>query len=74
MNESALYYRLFNLLIKFDGLYWYWSPKEAGWIMDQNLATEHLNTGNFIDMSAEEVEKRILDSRRNSHKPVKIES
>jgi hypothetical protein len=74
MNESALYYRLYNLLIKFDGLYWYWSPNETGWVLDQNLATEHLNKGNFIGISEEEVEKYILNSRRNSHSPLKIES
>jgi hypothetical protein len=59
MNESVLYFRIDNLLIKFDGLYWYWSPRENDWILDQNLAIEHCNNRNFIRISEEEVKEYL---------------
>jgi len=59
MNESVLYFRIHNLLIKFDGLYWWWSPKDKDWILDQNLAIEHCNNRNFIRIPYEEVKKYL---------------
>ncbi len=73
MDESALYYRLHNLLIKFDGLYWYWSPKQESWIIDQHLAIEHSQNRNFIEISEEEADKYIVHSGRIFRERVKIE-
>jgi hypothetical protein len=63
MDESALYYRVNNLLIKFDGLYWYWSPKQGRWILDQNLAMEHQRNRDFIDISEKEAENYLTITR-----------
>jgi hypothetical protein len=54
MKESVLYYRRNNVLIKFDGLYWSWSPEQKNWNLNQNLATEHFHTRDFIHIPEEE--------------------
>jgi hypothetical protein len=65
MDESALYYRVNNLLIKFDGFYWYWSPGQERWVSDQNLATEHRQNRNFVDISEQEAENYITTARHD---------
>jgi hypothetical protein len=61
MGESALYYRNRNLLIKFNGLYWYWSPAESGWISDRNLQQENWFMRDLTSISEEEAQKTIMN-------------
>jgi hypothetical protein len=62
MGESALYFRKRNLLIKFDGLYWYWSPTERGWIIDEDLPKENWYIRDLTYLSEEEVKKTIKNN------------
>ena len=61
MGESALYYRTRNLLIKFNGLYWYWSPAESGWISDRNLQKENWFMRDLVSISEEEAQKTLMN-------------
>jgi hypothetical protein len=62
MGESALYFLKRNLLIKFDGLYWYWSPVEGSWILEKNLAKENGNISDLIYISEKEAKKFIKNN------------
>ncbi|MFA5347933.1 MAG: hypothetical protein WC294_07335 [Methanoregula sp.] len=62
MRESELYFLYRNLLIKFDGLYWYWSPAEGGWILEKNLAKVDRNISDFIYLSEKEAKKFIKNN------------
>ena len=57
--ESVLYLRKRNLLIKFDGLYWYWSSMKRGWILDTTYAKEKWNIRDLMFTSEKEVKKFI---------------
>jgi hypothetical protein len=59
MGESVLYFRKKNLLIKFDGFYWYWSSKERDWISDENFANKNWSIGDLIYISEQEAKKFI---------------
>ena len=60
--ESVLYLRKRNLLVKFDGLYWYWSLKKRSWILDKNHAKENWNIRDLIYTSEKEVKKFIKNN------------
>lgn len=60
--ESVLYLRKRNLLIKFDGLYWYWSSMKRSWILDKNYAKENWNIWDLIYTSEGEVKKFIKNN------------
>ena len=62
MGESVLYFRKRNLLIKFDGLYWYWSSTKRGWIKDENLPKENWYIRDLTYISEEEVKKFIKNN------------
>jgi hypothetical protein len=59
MGESALYFLKRNLLIKFDGHYWYWSPAEGCWILEKNVAKENRNIRDLIYISEKDAKKFI---------------
>ena len=58
-DESVLYLRKRNLLVKFDGLYWYWSSMKRSWILDKNHAKENWNIRDLSYTSEKEVKKFI---------------
>ena len=58
-HEPVLYLRKRNLLIKFNGLYWYWSSKKRSWISDKNHAKENWNIRDLMYTSEKEVKKFI---------------
>ena len=62
MGDSALYFLKRNLLIKFDGHYWYWSPAEVGWILEENLTKEDSNIKDRIYISEKEAKKFIKNN------------
>ena len=57
--ESVLYLYKRNLLIKFDGLYWYWSSMKRSWILDNTYAKENWNIRDLMYTSEKEVKKFI---------------
>jgi hypothetical protein len=59
MGESVLYFRKKNLLIKFDGFYWYWSSKERDWILHENFSRENYSIGDITYVSEQEAKKFI---------------
>jgi len=59
MGEPVLYFRKKNLLIKFDGFYWFWSSKERDWILDENFANENRSIRDIIYISEQEAKKFI---------------
>ena len=61
-NESILYLRKRNLLIKFNGFYWYWSSKKRSWISDKNHAKENWNIRDLMYTSEKEVKKFIKNN------------
>jgi len=62
LGDSALYFLKRNLLIKFDGRYWCWSPAEGGWILEKNLKKEDSNIRNIIYISEKEAKKFIRNN------------
>ncbi len=64
--ESVLYFHRRGLLIKFDGLYWYWSSLKRNWVSDENYVKENWNIRNLIYTSEKEVKKYIRNSLRVS--------
>jgi hypothetical protein len=60
--ESVLYFRKRNLLVKFDGLYWYWSSTKRSWILDKNHAKENWNISDLMYTSEKEVKKFIKNN------------
>jgi len=61
-HESILYLRKRNLLIKFNGLYWYWSSKKRSWISDKTHAKENWNIRDLMYTSEKEVKKFIKNN------------
>jgi hypothetical protein len=61
-HEPVLYLRKRNLLIKFNGLYWYWSSKKRSWIPDKNHAKEHWNIRDLKYTSEQEVKQFIRNT------------
>jgi hypothetical protein len=57
--ESVLYLRKRNLLVKFDGLYWYWSSMKRSWILDTPYVKEKWNIRDLSYTSEKEVKKFI---------------
>jgi len=62
LGDSALYFLKRNLLIKFDGHYWFWSPAEGRWILEKNLTKEDSNIRNLIYISEKEAKKIIKNN------------
>jgi hypothetical protein len=62
MDESALYFRKKNLLIKYDGIYWFWSQTEKDWIIDEDRVKENWNVREITFISEEEAKKFIKNS------------
>ena len=62
MGDSALYFLKRNLLIKFDGRYWYWSPAEGEWILEKNPVKENNTISDRIYMSEKEAKKFIKNN------------
>ncbi len=61
-HEPVLYLRKRNLLIKFNGFYWYWSSKNRSWISDKDLAKENWNIRDLKYTSEAEVKKFIKNN------------
>lgn len=61
-HESVLYLRKRNLLIKFNGFYWYWSSKNRSWIPDKNHAKENWNIRDLKYTSENEVKQFIKNN------------
>jgi hypothetical protein len=59
MSESVLYFRRKNVLIKFDGLYWFWSSEKRDWILDENFTKRTWSIGDLIYISEQEAKKFI---------------
>ena len=62
MGDSALYFLKRNLLIKFDGRYWYWSRAEGEWILEKNPVKENNTISDRIYMSEKEAKKFIKNN------------
>ena len=62
MGDSALYFLKRNLLIKFDGRYWYWSCAEGEWILEKNPVKENNTISDRIYMSEKEAKKFIKNN------------
>jgi hypothetical protein len=62
LGDSALYFLKRNLLIKFDGRYWYWSPADGSWILERNLTKEESNIRDLIYISEKEARKFIKNN------------
>jgi hypothetical protein len=59
MDTSVLYFRKKNVLIKFDGFYWYWSSKERDWILHENFTRENYSIRDITYLSEQEAKKFI---------------
>jgi hypothetical protein len=59
MSESVLYFRRKNVLIKFDGLYWFWSSEKRDWILDENFTKRTWSIGDLTYISEQEAKKFI---------------
>jgi hypothetical protein len=62
MDESVLYFRKRNLLIKYDGIYWFWSQTEKDWIIDEDRVKENWNLREITYISEKEAKKFIKNS------------
>jgi hypothetical protein len=57
--ESVLYFHKRNLLVKFDGLYWYWSSMNRDWVLDNDHAVANWNIRDLKYTSEKEAKKFI---------------
>ena len=57
MGEPVLYFRKGNVLIKFDGGYWYWSSKDRVWIPGETMVTGNYSIRDLTYLSEKEAQK-----------------